>query len=93
MFSGSISSVNSCGWFAGKIGLVRTHVEVPVTAEDKGDHLFLAALLAAQRLVNRPLDHMGGLGGRHDALGAGEEHPALETLQLVIGHGLHLAGV
>src|ERR687897_2939677 len=71
-----------------QVVLVGLEVEVAVAAEVEDDRLGTALLLAAQRLVDHGPDGVGRLGGREDALGAGELHRRLEDLGLRVGDGL-----
>src|SRR5215207_1845378 len=71
-----------------QVVLVGLEVEVAVAAEVEDDRLGTALLLAAQGLVDHGPDGVGRLGGREDALGAGELHRRLEDLGLRVGHRL-----
>ena len=62
-----------------------------VAAEVEQDGLGAALALAAQRLLDRALDGVGGLGRRHDALGAREQHAGGEAFALGVGAGLDQA--
>ena len=63
-------------------GLVRRHVDETVTGEVEEDDLLLTSLLAFLSLPDGGCNGMTTLGGRDDALGAGEEHASLESLEL-----------
>ena len=56
------------GQRAREVVVVGLHVEVPVAAEVEQDHALLTRLARRDRLVDRALDRVVGLGGRQDAL-------------------------
>ena len=64
-----------------------------VTAQIKYDALRLAALLAAQRLVDGSLDDVVGLRCRHNPLRARKLHPRFKALQLVVGARFDIAAL
>ena len=53
------------------------HVEMAVTAQIEQDGASSPRLLAFERFVDGAAHRVGGFGGRHDALGAGELAAAL----------------
>ena len=68
--------------------VVGRQIEVAVARKIKDDALGLIGFLAHQGLVHRRLDGVGGLRGRDDPLGFGEEAGRLKHRVLGIGPGL-----
>src|ERR1019366_6814290 len=71
--------------FAFEVVDVGLHIEMAVTGKVEQDRLFLAFLLAAQRLVNGATHRVVGLRRRHDALATRELAAGFEAGLLVVG--------
>src|SRR5262249_33371923 len=70
--------------FAFEVVDIGLHVEMPVTREIEEDRLFLALLLAAQRLVDGAPYRVRGLRSRHNALTSRKFYTGLETGELMV---------
>src|SRR5471030_1829630 len=64
---------------------VGLHIEMAVAGKVEQDRLFLAFLLAAQRLVDGATHRVIGLRRRHDAFAACELDASLEARLLMVG--------
>src|SRR5262245_18861306 len=67
------------GHLAGLVVAVGGKVKQAMSAQGGQDHLLLAGLLAAQRLLDGGGERVGGLGGGQDALGPGEPQDRKST--------------